>query len=36
MELTLNGKQIKASDGKSVLDVINDSKTYIPQLFKYN
>ena len=34
MELTLNGKQIKASDGKSVLDVINDSKTYIPQLCK--
>ena len=34
MELTLNGKQIKASEGKSVLDVINDSKTYIPQLCK--
>ena len=34
MELTLNGKKIKASEGKSVLDVINDSKIYIPQLCK--
>ena len=34
MELTLNGKNIKSSKGKSVLDVINDSKTYIPQLCK--
>ena len=34
MELTLNGKTVKTSEGKSVLDVINDSKTYIPQLCK--